>query len=120
MACSTESLRPSPPSIRSTSSGPSRPADTASMASVIWCATPIMAASAMSAPVLSGVSPPISAVATGAQLGVPRPNRAGTDHGPEPLSAPGLIEGHFEGPSRPACRSQLVTPPALGTNPSSA
>ncbi len=82
-----------------------------------------MAASATSAPVLSAVRRPIFAAASGAQLGVPRPNRAGTHHGAVPAgraSAPGLITGHSSAPSTPSRRSQVVTEPALGTKPSSA
>src|SRR5262252_6444069 len=81
------------------------------------------AASAMSLPVLSAVSPPISAVASGVQLGVPRPKSAGTHQGPpsaRPDRAPGLIRGHCPAPSTPSWRSQPVTAPAFGTNPSSA
>ena len=120
IAWSTESLPARPPSARSTSSGPSRPARTASIASVIWCTTPSIAASATSAPLLSGVSPPICAVAAGDQLGVPSPNRAGTHHGPPPVRAPGLIAGHSRGPSAPSRLSHTVTAPAFGTKPSSA
>src|SRR5258707_2297973 len=81
-----------------------------------------MAASAMSAPVLSAERPPIPATARGAQLGVPSPNKAGTHQGAMPAgraSAPGLITGHSCTPSTPSCRSQVVTEPALGTKPSS-
>src|SRR5258708_9447679 len=80
----------------------------------------------MSCPVLSSARPPISAMASGAQLGVPSPDRAGTHHGArmaesaDLASAPALIAGQSAAPSIPSRRSHVVTDPALGTNPSMA
>ncbi len=69
----------------------------------------------------------MSAFGAAPQRGVPRPNSAGTHHGPcagprraASAIAPSRMTGQLPSASTPICRSHVVMPPALGTNPSSA